>query len=116
MTEDTRNPILFVDVDGVISVFGFSADAGKLPGPFHWIDGVAHCIPLDVGGRNTQSVCLFVDDADAHCANARAHGAVISSEPATHDYGDDYWSDRSYECVDPGGHHWWFAQRVRDPK
>ncbi len=51
MTEHTRNPILFVDVDGVISVFGFSPDAGNLPGPFHWIDGVAHCIPLDVGER-----------------------------------------------------------------
>jgi hypothetical protein len=51
VTEDTRHPILFVDVDGVISVFGFSPDAGNLPGPFHWIDGVAHCIPLDAGGR-----------------------------------------------------------------
>jgi hypothetical protein len=40
-----------VDVDGVISVFGFSPDAGDLPGPFHWIDGVAHCIPPDVGQR-----------------------------------------------------------------
>jgi HAD domain in Swiss Army Knife RNA repair proteins len=51
VTDGTRKPILFVDVDGVISVFGFSPDAGNLPGPFHWIDGVAHCIPLDVGGR-----------------------------------------------------------------
>jgi hypothetical protein len=51
VTERTRKPILFVDVDGVISVFGFSPDAGELPGPFHWIDGVAHCIPLDIGER-----------------------------------------------------------------
>jgi hypothetical protein len=51
VTEGTRKPILFVDVDGVISVFGFSPDAGRLPGPFHWIDGVAHCIPPDVGER-----------------------------------------------------------------
>ena len=51
MTEDTSKPILFVDVDGVISLFGFSPDAGDLPGPFHWIDGVAHCIPPDVGER-----------------------------------------------------------------
>src|SRR4029453_17682570 len=41
--------ILFVDVDGVISLFGFTAGAGQLPGPLHWIDGVAHCIPDDVG-------------------------------------------------------------------
>jgi HAD domain in Swiss Army Knife RNA repair proteins len=51
VTDGTRKPILFVDVDGVISVFGFSPDAGNLPGPFHWIDGVAHCIPPDVGRR-----------------------------------------------------------------
>jgi HAD domain in Swiss Army Knife RNA repair proteins len=49
----TRNaqPILFVDVDGVISVFGFSPDAGQIPGPFHWIDGIAHCIPDGMGAR-----------------------------------------------------------------
>jgi Swiss Army Knife RNA repair-like protein len=44
-------PILFVDVDGVISLFGFAPDVGELPGPLHWIDGVAHCIPEDIGGR-----------------------------------------------------------------
>ena len=42
-------PVLFLDVDGVISLFGFPADAGGLPGPFHWVDGVAHCISEDCG-------------------------------------------------------------------
>ncbi len=51
MSKPTRPPILFLDVDGVISLFGFSPDAGPLPGPLHWIDGMAHCIPEDVGGR-----------------------------------------------------------------
>jgi hypothetical protein len=51
VTEETSRPILFVDVDGVISLFGFSPGAGQLPGPLHWIDGVAHCIPDDVGAR-----------------------------------------------------------------
>ena len=51
MTTDTSKPILFLDVDGVISLFGFSQTAGELPGPFHWVDGVAHCIPQAVGGR-----------------------------------------------------------------
>jgi hypothetical protein len=46
-----QRPILFVDVDGVISLFGFAPGAGRLPGPLHWIDGVAHCIPDDVGAR-----------------------------------------------------------------
>jgi hypothetical protein len=44
-------PILFVDVDGVISLFGFTPGAGTRPGPLHWIDGAAHCIPDEVGAR-----------------------------------------------------------------
>ena len=44
-------PILFVDVDGVISLFGFSNEGGELPGPFHWVDGIAHCISQECGPR-----------------------------------------------------------------
>lgn len=68
--------------------------------------------PLTAAG-NTQSLMVYVDDVDAHCAQARAKGARIVSEPSLHDYGDDYWADRSYGCVDPEGHTWWFSQRVR---
>jgi len=71
--------------------------------------------PRSVDGANTQCLMLFVDDADAHCAHARQHGAQIVEEPATHDYGDDYWTDRSYGALDPEGHLWWITQRVRDP-
>lgn len=72
--------------------------------------------PGQVGGTNTQNLFVYVDDVEAHCAHARAKGARVVVEPKTSDYGEDYWSDRSYECVDPGGHHWWFAQRLRGPK
>ena len=51
MTTATDKPILFVDVDGVISLFGFAPDTAQLPGPFHWIDGIAHCIPEVAGER-----------------------------------------------------------------
>jgi len=52
MTSSTPDkPILFVDVDGVISLFGFAPMESELPGRFHWIDGVAHCIPDVVGER-----------------------------------------------------------------
>jgi hypothetical protein len=51
VTNETSKPILFVDVDGVISLFGFAPGTGELPGPLHWIDGIAHCIPGDVGQR-----------------------------------------------------------------
>ncbi len=43
-------PVLFVDVDGVLSLFDFDP-ADEMPGPFHWIDGIAHCIPPDAGPR-----------------------------------------------------------------
>ena len=69
--------------------------------------------PRGVGGANTQSLAVFVDDADAHCARARAAGAVIATEPATQDYGEGYWADRSYAAEDPEGHRWWFMQRLR---
>jgi HAD domain in Swiss Army Knife RNA repair proteins len=51
VTDATNRPILFLDVDGVISLFGFAPDAGPLPGPLHWIDGIAHFIPEEVGKR-----------------------------------------------------------------
>ena len=54
MREESRKPILFVDVDGVLSLFGFAPNVAELPGPFHWIDGVAHCIPTAGGERLTR--------------------------------------------------------------
>jgi uncharacterized glyoxalase superfamily protein PhnB len=68
--------------------------------------------PLTAGG-NTQSLMLYVDDVDAHCATSRGHGATIVDEPAVHDYGPEYWADRSYGATDPDGHVWWFTQRLR---
>lgn len=72
--------------------------------------------PRALGGYNTQCLCLFVDDVDAHAAHARREGARILDEPQTTDYGDEYWADRTYRAVDPEGHHWFFMQRVRDAK
>jgi len=72
--------------------------------------------PKEIGGANTQSLMVYVDDVEAHCAQARAAGATIHSEPTTTDYGEDYWTDRGYECEDVGGHHWFFYQRLRNPK
>ncbi|HEY6775347.1 MAG TPA: HAD domain-containing protein [Thermoleophilaceae bacterium] len=51
VTNATRPPILFLDVDGVISLFGFAPGADHLPGPLHWVDGIAHFIPEGVGER-----------------------------------------------------------------
>jgi uncharacterized glyoxalase superfamily protein PhnB len=69
--------------------------------------------PSLVAGANTQNMMVFVDDVDAHCKRAREAGATITMEPQTHDYGPEHWVDRTYECRDVGGHHWWFVQRLR---
>lgn len=69
--------------------------------------------PQAVGGANTQALCVAVEDAEAHCARARAAGATIVEEPTVNDYGEDYWADKTYRAVDLEGHHWWFMQRVR---
>ncbi len=47
----TERPILAVDVDGVISLFGFEGPVEHAPCRFQLIDGMAHCISAEVGER-----------------------------------------------------------------
>jgi len=75
--------------------------------------GVHMLSPKSLDNANTQGLMLYVDDVDAHCARARKAGARIVDEPSVHDYGEDYWADRSYGALDPEGHFWWFSQRLR---
>ncbi len=89
------------------------AQSGAKPGREDFPPGAS---PRGVNGANTQCLLLFVDDVDAHCAHARSNGAVVVDEPKVHDYGEDYWADRSYGAVDCEGHMWWFTQRLRDPR
>lgn len=35
----------------MISLFAFPPGGGDFPGPFHWVDGIAHCISEDCGGH-----------------------------------------------------------------
>lgn len=51
-------PLLAVDIDGVISLFGFdesmqpgAGGSGDVPGEFHLIDGMLHCIAPETGPR-----------------------------------------------------------------
>ena len=60
-------------------------------------------------GQDTVGLYVLVDDVDAHYERARAAGAEIVEEPTDQEYGD-----RRYTAVDPEGHRWYFAQRVRD--
>jgi hypothetical protein len=52
-----KAPVLFVDVDGVLSVFGFPHDAPP-PGRLHSVDGMPHCLGHGCGERlNRLSRC-----------------------------------------------------------
>lgn len=65
--------------------------------------------PVSSNGVNTQRIHVAVErDIDKHCERARAAGAVIAMEPA-----DQFYGDRTYMAVDPEGHHWTFAQAVK---
>jgi hypothetical protein len=48
--ESLKAPVLFVDVDGVLSVFGFPTN-GPAPGSFHSVDGIPHCLVEGCGDR-----------------------------------------------------------------
>lgn len=60
--------------------------------------------PQDAGGAETQICYLFVEDAAAHCARAKAAGAEIVLEIEKADG-----SGRGYSCRDPEGHIWNFG-------
>jgi len=79
--------------------------------------GAGAVIAADVHGERTaprpgeeaHRVMVRVEDADAHCRHARAHGARILMEPRDFEYGE-----RQYEAEDLAGHRWTFSQTLRD--
>ena len=60
-------------------------------------------------GEVTHSVLVRVEDATAHCAHAREHGATILADPADQPFGE-----RQYSAQDPWGHRWTFTQTLAD--
>jgi uncharacterized glyoxalase superfamily protein PhnB len=60
-------------------------------------------------GEVTHSVMVRVDDANAHCQRAKAHGARIVAEPTDFEYGE-----RQYTAEDPAGHQWTFSETLAD--
>jgi uncharacterized glyoxalase superfamily protein PhnB len=52
----------------------------------------------------TMRTFVYVDDVDAHCAQARSAGADITTEPS------DFGPNRIYIAVDCGGQQWIFAR------
>ena len=65
--------------------------------------------PKALGGKITSLTHVELDtDVDAHCARARAAGAIILQEPE-----DQFYGDRTYRAIDPEGHIWVFSQAVK---
>lgn len=54
-------------------------------------------------------LCIYVDNVDEYYQHAKAEGAVIVADVATHP-----WGDRTYQVSDPEGHQWTFAQHIYD--
>lgn len=92
---DTVHHAQLVFGNGMV-MLGSTSNAGE------W--GQAIVQPEDIGGRETQSACVIVADADAHYARATAAGATIVIDIADQPYGG-----RGFACKDPEGHHWWFG-------
>jgi uncharacterized glyoxalase superfamily protein PhnB len=60
--------------------------------------------PDEIGGAETQSAYVVVNDADAVYGRAKAAGARIAIEIKDEDYGG-----RGFSCYDPEGHLWSFG-------
>ena len=98
--------MLLEDADGNVAHSQLSFGDSVMMVGSEWTED--HKSPKSIGGKNTQTVSLQIDDdIDAHCARARAAGAVIHAEPETQFYGD-----RTYRCRDLEGHIWNVSQTV----
>jgi len=60
-------------------------------------------------GFGTQSLTIFVDEVDAHCARAKAAGAKILEEPHETVYGE-----YQYAAEDLDGHQGLFSRHAKD--
>lgn len=62
--------------------------------------------PADIGGFETQSPYIIIDDdeIEGHYERAKQHGATIVIDLKAEDYGG-----KNYSCYDPEGHLWSFG-------
>jgi PhnB protein len=60
-------------------------------------------------GNSTGSLWLYVENCDAAFKRAVDAGATARMQPA-----DMFWGDRFGQAVDPFGHTWSFATRIKD--
>lgn len=117
--EDTGTAVDWLcDAFGLVERFRLADEAGAV-NHAEVVIGGDHVIMLGSPGGDYQSpansghvhsqVYVYVDDVDAHFAQAKAAGATILEEPA-----DQFYGDRRYGALDLEGHQWYFATHVRD--
>jgi hypothetical protein len=58
MPPPARKPLLMVDIDGVVSLFGFPRDAAP-EGTMHWIDGIPHFLSAAAARHLLALACVF---------------------------------------------------------
>ncbi|MBS0419624.1 MAG: VOC family protein [Proteobacteria bacterium] len=99
---------VLTDSEGNIAHAEMMHDDGVVMIGNEWADWTRS--PVSVGGKNTQRVHVRIQRGiDEHCERARQAGATIVMEPA-----DQFYGDRTYMAADLEGHHWTFAQTVRN--
>jgi uncharacterized glyoxalase superfamily protein PhnB len=64
--------------------------------------------PVELGST-TQSLTIFVEDVESHCAHAAAAGANIVEKLHETEYGE-----LQYGAEDIEGHHWLFSRHAHD--
>lgn len=84
----------------------YQGQAIAMGGPEGSSEGDARS-PATLGMNAPQTFYVFVDNVDAHHANAVGKGVRIKSEPK-----DQEWGDRAYVAADPSGYLWMFATRL----
>ncbi len=72
-------------------------------------DGCVTIAEGNVTPNHSHIVQVRIEDAAAHCARARRHGAIILTEPTDHAYGE-----RQYNAEDFHGHRWDFTETLAD--
>ena len=71
-----------------------------------------HRSPASIGGVNTQSLHIHLDDGedlDSHYRRAIDAGARRLREPA-----DQFYGDRAYMVLDPEGHQWSVSRTIKE--
>jgi hypothetical protein len=97
-----QKPLLFVDIDGVISLFGW-ASSERPAGSFHSIDGIPHFLSA-TAAENLQALADHFEPVWCSGWEEKANDYLphLLGLPAPYPF-------LSFEAVGPGGAHWKLA-------